>query len=161
MTCPKCQVDNFSHAHYCRDCGAHLLIAEDQPKPDSRFPRWLIVFGVIVSASIFMVIMSDMADPTRARIRAAEQKAEIEKRVAYGAFYIAQTFVSNRLAAPSTADFADFRESHVYRSGEGFTVESYVDAQNAFGAKMRKRYIAKVKPVGDDNWRLVSLIGLD
>ena len=34
-----------------------------------------------------------------------------------------------------------------------FRVFAYVDAQNAFGAEIRKRYTATVKYVGDDKWR--------
>lgn len=66
-------------------------------------------------------------------------------------------FVSQRLKAPATADFAPMRDLRITGEGNGpWTVEGYVDAQNSFGAKIRNRYTCSVAFNGDR----VSLIGL-
>lgn len=68
-----------------------------------------------------------------------------------------ERFVSDRLKAPSTADFAPMRDLKVSGEGKGpWSVEGYVDAQNSFGAKIRSRYSCIVTFDGDR----VSLLGL-
>ena len=40
-----------------------------------------------------------------------------------------------------------------------FIVTGYVDAQNSFGAKLRQRYICKLRKVDEKgNWQLVELL---
>jgi hypothetical protein len=70
------------------------------------------------------------------------------------------TFVEDRLRAPSTASWAWPSEDRITRDGDGvFTVRSYVDAQNDFGAQIRTRYTCVVQPPTAERktWRLVSL----
>lgn len=71
-------------------------------------------------------------------------------------------FVKERLKVPSTADFPflDFRATRV--ADNHYIVESHVDAQNAFGAKLRSSYFCDVEwngiEAGDRrNWKLVAL----
>ena len=81
---------------------------------------------------------------------------------------MAQKFVTPRLKAPATADFQPCREAKVNPQSEGnpgdcYAVFSYVDSQNAFGAKLRNNYLAVVQYSGYDqgkreyNWSLVTL----
>lgn len=71
-------------------------------------------------------------------------------------------FVKDRLKAPSSAEFTflDFSASKLADSQ--YVIRSYVDAQNAFGAKLRNNYTCVVKWNGSDhsdirNWELVSM----
>jgi len=75
-----------------------------------------------------------------------------------GAWVACQTMVKSRLKSPSTADFpADYRNS-VARSGSSFTVKSFVDSQNSFGATVRTNYICEVRfDQTDESWNLTSL----
>ena len=68
-----------------------------------------------------------------------------------------QQFVTQRLKAPSTADFPSFDDKSVTTGANVFTVDSYVDAQNAFGAKIRTRISCNVLSDDGDNWKLTSL----
>jgi hypothetical protein len=56
------------------------------------------------------------------------------------AYTFAEQFVEQRLKSPSTADFPfDFMD-HVSKIGEDqYKIESWVDAQNSFGATVRNR----------------------
>ena len=77
-----------------------------------------------------------------------------------GAFVMSQTFMKRRLKSPSTADFPWYTDSEVsvsHRGGGTFLVESYVDSQNAFGAKLRTHYLCELKDEGTDSWKLISL----
>ena len=61
------------------------------------------------------------------------------------AYQVSQRFVSRHLKAPATADFPYYDSSFVKvrakeEKGIIFDVSAYVDAQNAFGAKLRKNY---------------------
>jgi hypothetical protein len=63
-----------------------------------------------------------------------------------------------RLKAPSTADFPWYDEDNVQDEGNGrFVVSSYVDAENAFGAKIRVFFYCEVQYEGGDRWKLVDL----
>lgn len=84
------------------------------------------------------------------------------------ACYMAQKFVGDRLKAPSTADFESCSRAKVVPTTKGepgtcYTVVSYVDSQNSFGAKLRSEFVAVVRYDGQDkmtrnyNWELISL----
>lgn len=76
------------------------------------------------------------------------------------AFYMMQEFVKRNLKSPSTADFPSYysNEHMVHKSGDKiYTVRSYVDSQNAFGAMLRTSFIGEIKQTGKEKWMLVSL----
>jgi len=80
------------------------------------------------------------------------------------AWVMAQQFVKDRLKSPSTADFGgifgDYQDPDkvVTDLGGGkFRVRAWVDAQNAFGATVRTRFILELEYVGNDRWRLTSI----
>ncbi len=78
----------------------------------------------------------------------------------HGAAWACRDFVTNRLRAPATASWPWLDEEKVTRAADGaFTVRSYVDAQNAYGANIRTRYTCVVRPPTSDgqSWSLVSL----
>ena len=76
-----------------------------------------------------------------------------------------EQFVSKRLKAPSTADYADafdgVKGAKLLRSDKDFhyfEMVSWVDAQNAFGAKIRTKFYCKIKnKIGTDEWVLIKL----
>ena len=78
--------------------------------------------------------------------------------------FMCQEFVKRRLQAPATAEFPN-----PYRDGTmtvpldslTFRVTSYVDAENAFSAKLRQRYSCTVRKAEGDNWDLVALTFAD
>lgn len=77
------------------------------------------------------------------------------------AFVTSQSFVKERLRAPSTAKFptiaADNVEVRNYEECR-FQVIAYVDAQNAFGGTVRQIYEARLEYIPDRNvWALDSL----
>lgn len=73
-------------------------------------------------------------------------------------------FMKQSLKAPSTAEFAGpfdgvQAKSLSYVNGvHTYELNSYVDAQNSFGAKIRTRFYCKVSNVsGTTSWSLVDL----
>jgi hypothetical protein len=74
------------------------------------------------------------------------------------AYVMSQDFITKQLKAPATADFPVGSDGHVKYEGDSvFYVNSYVDAQNSFGANIRTNYSGRIKYMGKDNWRNISL----
>lgn len=65
-------------------------------------------------------------------------------------------FVKQQLISPGSAKFSGEQVQHV---GGEYTVTGSVDAQNAFGALLRRDYTCVLRDEGD-SWRLVSLTGV-
>ena len=74
------------------------------------------------------------------------------------AYVMAEGWVEDRLKAPSTAKFPNNYDEHTTKISENkFRINSYLDAENSFGAMIRTRFTAVVEYVGDDKWRLISI----
>jgi hypothetical protein len=78
---------------------------------------------------------------------------------AVAAYTICTQFVRDRLLAPRAAEFEGaIASDRAVRLGDRrWSVSSYVDAQNAFGAKIRTRWTCVVDDLGNGQWRLISL----
>lgn len=61
-----------------------------------------------------------------------------------------EIYVQNRLKSPSSAKFASTSNSNIQDLGNSvYQVNSYVDAQNSFGAMLRTDYSCKIEYTGD------------
>ena len=75
----------------------------------------------------------------------------------HDAFVMSQKFVKGRLSNPSSADFS-FSDAKITKVTCGrWKVDSYVDAENAFGGTVRTPFTAVLERLDDGNWRLDSL----
>jgi hypothetical protein len=72
---------------------------------------------------------------------------------------MAEHYVEQRLKSPSTAKFPWYRDSQVSYVGEcEFIVQSYVDAQNSFGAMLRSDYSVRLKyDPNSDSYSLLDI----
>ena len=68
-----------------------------------------------------------------------------------------QVFVKDNLKAPKTAEFPSYTNASVSVSGNKYSVNSYVNSENSFGAMIRTNIICVVEPFSGDQWKLVSL----
>jgi len=105
----------------------------------------------------------------RQKARAAQEELEAREREAREvearkkmAYFMSQEFVKKRLKAPSTAEFPSLvlEESDIritVQDPNTFTISAYVDAQNAFGAKIRTHYTATLKYLGSDEWQALNV----
>jgi len=78
------------------------------------------------------------------------------------AFIQCKDFVKRRLKAPASADFPFLDYTSVNTGNETYAVRSYVDAQNAFGAKIRSNWTCQIQFRGGEeadvhNWTLVDV----
>lgn len=84
--------------------------------------------------------------------RSSASRAEQDR---FAAVIACQDFMEGRLRAPATAEHPR-NTGQATRSGSEFTVRSYVDSENGFGAMLRTNYTCVIRLSGD-TWRLVSL----
>jgi len=104
--------------------------------------------------------------PFSARERAAAEQADQQRRQQVAAaraqlercgdeieaLTYAREAVTQRLLAPSTADFPWANDEHVEVLACGrFRVREYVDAQNGFGAMVRQQFAVTMRK-GSDAW---------
>lgn len=71
------------------------------------------------------------------------------------AWVCAQDVVEKNLKSPSSAKFCLMSEASIYYNGEEdggsrYTVSGYVDAQNSFGAMIRKNFTVNLTVTKDD-----------
>lgn len=77
------------------------------------------------------------------------------------AYLMAKDFIKEKLKSPSTADFP-YECNWKADSENTYTIKSYVDSQNGFGATIRTNFIIKVQFFGGDeadinNWRALEI----
>jgi len=76
------------------------------------------------------------------------------------AYYQMTQFVTQRLRSPGSADFPSYftrGDNHVEKSGTTYTVNSYVDSQNAFGGSVRTSFSGRIEQIDKLEWKLISL----
>lgn len=72
---------------------------------------------------------------------------------------VAEKLVKARLKAPSSAEFpAGTAECHALQNDRTWTIASYVDSQNGFGAMLRTHFVAEMDYKStDDSYYLIDL----
>jgi hypothetical protein len=102
-----------------------------EPQQTSSAVGWIIVFVVIV-------LISHLANP-----HAGDE---------LGAEWAAQDAVKLYLRAPTTASFTETHFAHPQNSTNDYVFWGLVDAQNAFGATIRTKWVCKVHRGSDGKW---------
>lgn len=107
---------------------------------------------IVIGGILFVSCSSDESETP-------EQKAERMCKDEISARVMAQSFIKDRLKAPSTAEFSGYGETKTLYLGDcTHQVIGYVDSQNSFGAQIRTHYSATVKnSKGTENWNLIDL----
>lgn len=103
----------------------------DAPKKSSSALFVVLVLAIILVCGLIWAI---------ARGRGGEDESDAGARVASRH---CQEAALSRLESPASAHFAPLSEQQILRiqgEGEAYRVISYVDAQNTFGATLRRNY---------------------
>lgn len=108
---------------------------------------------VVLAAPFVFLVAFDLAPKTleeqrhfdEMQRRAEQQRAEKDQRL--HAHLACQTYVTERLKAPSSAEFSRSAEI-VPRDEGGYLIRGSIEAQNAFGVKLRRNYLCAVDPAG-------------
>ncbi len=143
--CKSCKKEVSKSAKACPHCG--------QQNPTVGGASILasvvsITVAVIFIASIFGG--SDSGAGTKPSKRASPTRAT-------DAIYPCKEFVKRRLKAPSTAEFPWSGQKAAKTAHGTYVVQSYVDAQNGFGAMIRNHYVCEVVRT-DNKWKLEDVV---
>lgn len=144
----------------CAGCGKKIttypcVFCKAKSAADANRSEVSPAFSVIVIGSFILfgawcaTSVSDGGDSSR-------QQASHD---ATSAFTMCKQFAGDRLRAPSTADWPCCSDDFTTHLGDGrYRVQTYVDAQNAFGAQIRTDVMCEVRWVSGDRWRLDNLV---
>lgn len=91
----------------------------------------------------------------------AKRAEECGEKNASMAYVMSQEFVKRQLRAPSTAEFPIWPDEYQSQAlGEcRYMVDSFVDAQNGFGAMLRSYYrVTLIYDPSDETWRAEEVV---
>jgi hypothetical protein len=148
--CLRCGAWLYPNTPQCPRCGV-LQFKPARPANLAKITAIVVVVGIIMLGGL-LSLMSQGPQPTGPG--GASQSTSSQ-----GAFLVCRDFVTQRLKAPKSADFAPMAESIVRSDMNGvYRVSSHVDSQNGFGAMIRTAYACTVEPVkGTNRWTLIRL----
>ena len=142
-----------------RDAGAWLgqkapslsnALPADVPNIMKKRWFWLVV-AIILLASLANLGSGSGGSPS-GNSPAPPQHEAVE------AYVVCQQFVEDQLRAPSTAEFGGpYSQVTTHNGGGEYTVRTYVDAENAFGAMIRNDFTCTVQHTSGDSYRLIDL----
>lgn len=149
--CPKCAKPILPAASNCLHCGYALRSEaryrigskqKDQAYKKTVVPAMLMMAFIAIGFLIFM------------RGGGEEDKCGTE----LDALSYAQILVTNRLKAPSTADFGGWGNARLRKLECGrWMVMDYVDSQNGFGAMIRTNFSVIVRRTGKRKWEIEEI----
>ena len=150
IRCKECGKKVWDKAESCPNCGYKTTLEDVELafNKSCKRTRWKIAILLAVASIVFFLI-SSLFDGTTSR----PSEYEIQQRdrifALKSAYSDAKTSALQQLKSPSTAKFADFSELKYHNQGDTlYTLHSWVDSQNSFGAMIRTDFKFKVK-VGD------------
>lgn len=163
INCPECKREVSDTVGACPHCGYAIGKATPPLAPaetlDQQIKREVSErekrFGTLFALALFAVVGFFVwrgCSATGSGSDGGVQCDEMNARVA------AEQFVTDNVKSPSTAEFGAGPEWKITNTeGNRWSVVSWVDAQNAFGAVVRAKFHAVVVCKGDGNWTLESL----
>lgn len=104
----------------------------------------VLVFGGIIGVAAWFGESSSQQE--QAKKPAAEQT---ERARRYQAYDCAKNRITDLLKAPSTAEYQSYSDADIQGTGTSYTVRSFVDAQNSFGAMLRTEFTCSVEFLND------------
>jgi ribosomal protein L37E len=163
INCKECGKQVSDKAESCPHCGAPMKSPANSNNKSQQTDTKAAQTGCIgcLSIIIFLFLLGgiiSMCTP-----KEEKEKKELED-VSRAALIHCRNAVKDRLKAPSTADIPLFDQRTTKIGENKFKVESYVDAQNSFGAKIRNNYTCEIERIGTEgenidgkNWQIIDV----
>ena len=152
--CKECGAAISSDAKQCPKCG----------KPQTIGKTWgCLIVTIIILLAAFTIFYCSDGGPKNKATNTKEGISESNDDLPKRAFYKSQEYVTAYLKAPASAKFPYYDSTSVKKTaGDGkgsmFEVQSYVDAQNSFGANIRTYYKCSVVRVhASKEWVMAEL----
>jgi hypothetical protein len=151
--CRECGKQVSSEASKCPHCGI------SNPCPELATGIVCLIAFAIVGFWFFSGECRDSSDMKPASSKAVTYAPSRPSHSTLDAWISTQQFVEAKLLSPSAAKWPWVHSDDVAEHlGNGrYMVISYVDSENAFGARIRTRFNCIVQHINDDEWRLENL----
>jgi len=157
-TCPECLNKVNDIVRVCKYCG-HIF--HSQPlAPPAPVKRTLPKLSFTCSLIIALAVLATLSVVYYASVDGfrSQPKPTADPATPIDAVIMCDQFVKDILKAPKTAEFQNvYQAESTETTPDNFTVTSYVDAENVFGALIRTSFTCKVRYVGNDEWQLDDL----
>lgn len=108
--------------------------------------------GLIVAGAVLLVFV--LAIAAGALNSKSTPSASSSEGDALSAWVVCQQEMDRRLKAPATADYPSRSEFTITQSGAIYTMSSWVDSENGFGAQIRTFFDCKAIHTGGDSYRV-------
>jgi hypothetical protein len=133
---------------------------EDTKNPDFLTISLVSILVLLSCIAVVLLIINKFSDPevvTETATKTVEQETCYESRCLVEAAVLCEMLVERSLVAPSTAKFPANGTRDTKSAGNGiYITNSYVDAQNSFGAMIRNNYYCKLQFANND-WTVIDL----
>ena len=169
--CPECKGKVSEKAESCPHCGYKFSedetqqikekVQEEEKKKQRSNPVFGVLIVIFLGLGLFKLISSDNAGGNSNVIQSTESISWEEQDHSIGAWVFTTMQMKEKLKSPRSAKFPGFDKRFVQKDGTTYTITSYVDAQNSFGALIRKNFKATVREFKEDSWILISFEILD
>lgn len=157
IDCPGCKNRVLHNAETCPHCGIKIKdtkAAYEAASAEHRSDPASVGFGVIFVSLLPILLLTWLFWPSSD----SPSKPALPAHDESGAWVMCKEFIERRLKSPKSADYPWYRSEYVTRlGGARYRVESYVEAQNSFGAEIRNYFSCTVRWAGGDEWRLEDL----
>lgn len=166
MVCKSCGAEMKEHAKYCENCGAPVQAREAETKPQKKKRSMLKTAGTILLVIILAIafIRSLNSDNDILGIDNMREAYKLAQEVVLNADLLYNT--ANVTFPEFEADYVTQRPEPLTYDGEEYqvyTVSSYVDHENLFGATLRSDYVIKIglPTSGDSDLYYYEVVSFD
>jgi hypothetical protein len=163
IQCPECKQQISDQAESCPKCGRPISSQDREKaraaaKASQNVAKGCGIGCLVVVVIIILIAVFSGQDTSHHAPSGGTRSSPSDKKIE--AWVMAQQFVKKQLRAPATASFGsvfgDYQDpdEHVTLLADGrYQVSGWVDAENAFGAKIRNDFFCVLRDVGDGSWR--------
>jgi len=152
--CPFCAEDIQDAANVCKHCGRDLPAQQAAKAKDTAIGCFLLL-AIVAGCSFWLSRKSDTPE-------AQQKRADSDARVAVTT--LCEREMTARLRSPGSADYPWDHVGKVQNiGGNRYRLQSYVDAQNAFGALIRTNFVCTAEGSGAelDGYKVVDFSAIE
>lgn len=149
--CPFCAEEIQDDAIVCKHCKRNVpKKSRENGKKSAGCLAHFFLYGFIILIGFFGYDSLRDKPASQISVPAGPSRAEI--------YTMAEIEAEKQLKAPKTAKFGGIGNSDIKNISENkYSVYSYVDSQNSFGALIRNYYKVDLEYLGSGRWRALNV----